>query len=129
MLTWKYLWRKKYICFGCWVFKRVVEAGSFHGLKIDAETIILHLLFVDNVHIWGVGNYEELMVFKTLLSNFCQASAMDVNCQNSCFLAQNIDHSLVQILKVAFNIQFVSIDQGMKYLGFYLKPNNYWVVN
>ena len=65
------------------------------------------------------------MVFKTLLTNFCLASDMDVNCQKSCFLAQNIDPSLKQRLKEVFNIQFVSIDQGMKYLGFYLKPNNY----
>jgi hypothetical protein len=69
------------------------------------------------------------MVFKTLLTNFCLASDMDVNCQKSCFLAQNIDPSLKQRLKEVFNIQFVSIDQGMKYLGFYLKPNNYRVTD
>jgi hypothetical protein len=69
------------------------------------------------------------MVFKTIISNFCQASRMDVNCQKSCFLVQNIDHILDQILKTTFNIQFVCIDQGMKYLGFFLKPNNYRVVD
>jgi hypothetical protein len=46
-----------------------------------------------------------------------------------CFLAQNIDPSLEQRLKTTFNIQFISIDKGMKYLGFYLKPNNYRVAD
>jgi hypothetical protein len=30
-------------------------------------------------------------------------------------------------LSSAFNIQIVSLDQGIKYLGFFLKPNNYKV--
>jgi hypothetical protein len=106
-----------------------MEAGSFHGLKIVVETIISHIFFVHDVLILGIGNYEDWMVFKTLLSNLCQPSCMDVNCQKLCLLAQNIDHSLEKRLKVALNIQIVSIDQCMKYLVFYLKPNNYRVAD
>jgi hypothetical protein len=54
---------------------------------------------------------------------------MDVNFHKSCFLAQNIDSSLEKKLRSTFNIQIISIDEGMKYLGFYLKPNNYRVAD
>jgi len=54
---------------------------------------------------------------------------MDVNFHKSWFLAQNIDPSLEKRLKTRFKIQIISIDKGMKYLGFYLKPNNYRVVD
>jgi hypothetical protein len=109
------------------LLKKVVEEGSFHGLKVATETIISHLFFVDNVLILSIGKFEDWMVFQSILTNFCLASSMDVNCQKSCFLAQNIDPSLEQRMQEEFNIQFISIDKGMKYLGFYLKPNNYRV--
>jgi hypothetical protein len=54
---------------------------------------------------------------------------MDVNCQKLCFLAQNIDPSMEQRMQATFNIQFISIDKGIKYLGFYLKPKNYRVAD
>jgi hypothetical protein len=107
--------------------KKVVVEGDFHGLKVATETIVSHLLFVDDVLILGSGNYEDWMEFKTILTSFCIASGMDINCQKSCFLAQNIDPSLEQRIQSTFNIQFINIEEGMKYLGFYLKPNFYRV--
>jgi len=50
---------------------------------------------------------------------------MEVNCHKSCFLAQNIDAHLEQRLKEAFNIQILNLEQGMKYLGFFINPNDY----
>jgi hypothetical protein len=38
------------------LLKKVVEVGSFHGLKVATETIISHLFFVDDVLILGIGN-------------------------------------------------------------------------
>jgi hypothetical protein len=109
--------------------KKVVEEGKFHGIKVATETIITHLFFVDDVLILGIGKFEDWMDFQSILTNFCLASGMDVNCHKSCFLAQNIDSSLEQRMQATFNIQFVSIDEGMKYLGFYIKPNNYRVAD
>ena len=67
------------------------------------------------------------MEFKSILSSFCLASGMDVNCKKSCFLAHNIDPILKQRIHETFNIPFICMDKGMKYLGFFLKPNNYKV--
>jgi len=106
-----------------------VEVGYFHGLKVVAETIISHLFFVDDVIILGIGKFEVWMVFQSILTNFWIASGMDVNCHKSCFPTQNIDPNMEQRLQEAFSIQFIIIDKGMKYLGFYLKPNNCRVVD
>jgi hypothetical protein len=69
--------------------------------KLLQETIISHLLFVDDVLILGIGKFEDWMEFKTILTSFCLASGMDVNCQKSCFLAQNIDPILEQRIQVS----------------------------
>jgi hypothetical protein len=68
--------------------KKEVEKGSFHGLKVAIETIISHLFFVDDVLILGIGKFEDCMEFKTILSSFCHAYGMDVNCQKSFFLGK-----------------------------------------
>ena len=102
---------------------------ALHGLKVAIETIVSHLLFVDDVLILGSGNYEDWMEFQTILISFCITSSMDINCQKLCFLAQNIDPSLEQRIQSTFNIQFNNIEEGMKYLGFYLKPNCYRVAD
>ena len=44
------------------LLKKVVEEGSFHGLNFSTETIISHLLFVDNVLILGIGKFEDWIV-------------------------------------------------------------------
>jgi hypothetical protein len=54
---------------------------------------------------------------------------MEVNCHKSIFLAQNIDSSLKQRLISSFNILFINLEEGMKYLGFCLKPNGYKIVD
>ena len=54
---------------------------------------------------------------------------MDVNCKKSFFLAKNIDPNLERRRQSAFNICFINIEEVMKYLGFYLKPNNYRVAD
>jgi hypothetical protein len=111
------------------LFNKVVADGTFHGLKIATETIVSHLLFVDNGLIIGSWNYEDWMDFQTILTSFFFASGMDINCQKSCFLAQNIETSLEHRIQSTYNIKFINFDEGMKYLGFNLKPNCYKVVD
>jgi hypothetical protein len=83
---------------------------------------VTHLCFVDDVLILGCGDYKEWLVFKSILTLFCTASGMEVNCHKSVFLAYNIDSSLKQKLITTFNM-IIDLEVGMKYLGFCLKPN------
>jgi hypothetical protein len=73
------------------LLKKACSEGKFQGIKVATGVIISHLFFVDDVLILGMGKYEDWISFKSLLSIFCLASGMDVNCHKSCFLAQNID--------------------------------------
>jgi hypothetical protein len=109
--------------------KKVVSNGSFKCIKVVVETFISHLLFVDDVLIPGDANYEEWSFLHSLLGNFCKASGMVINCHKSCFLAQSIDLELVCKMRTTFNIQFLEFEDGMKYLGYYLKANNHRVAN
>jgi hypothetical protein len=109
--------------------KKAVSNGSFKGIKIVVDTFISHLLFVDDVLILGNANFEEWSTFHTILRLFCKASGMVINCQKSCFIAQNIEPDLARNLSTVFNIHFQVFDDGMKYLGYFLKENNYRVAD
>jgi hypothetical protein len=66
-------------------------------------------------------------VLKQLLYVFFQASSMEINCQKTCFLYNNIEEDLLVRLDEIFGIPITNLDLGMKYLGFLLKPNEYRV--
>jgi hypothetical protein len=106
---------------------QAVAIGTFQGLKVVVSTFISHLMFVDDVLILGSGKLEYWMTLKTILSNFCAATGMTINCHKYVFIVQNIDPNLRLHLFSVFNIKIETLDQGMKYLGFPLKPNNYRV--
>jgi len=50
---------------------------------------------------------------------------MDLNCQKSCFLYNNIESEILARIDEIFEIPIVHLDCGMTYLGFHLKPNDY----
>jgi len=111
------------------LLRKVVEEGSFHRLKVASTNFVTHLLFVDDVLILGGEEFKDWLNFKTILTMFCTTSCMEVNCHKSVFLAQNIGSSLKQRLITEFNIMFINPEEGMKYLGFCLKPNGYKIVD
>jgi hypothetical protein len=107
------------------VMKKVCFEGKFSGIKVAKGAIISYLLFVDDVVILGVGSVEEWLELKKLLTSFCLASGMEINCQKSCFLAHNMEEELLGRLEEIFEIPIKILDHVMKYLGFLLKPNDY----
>ena len=88
------------------MLKKVVSEGKFSGLKVARGAIISHLCFVDDVLILGVGSVEEWMEFKKILTSFCLASGMEINCQKSCFLAHNLEEELLGNIAEIFEIPF-----------------------
>jgi len=104
-----------------------VNEGTFHGLRVAISIYISHLDFVDDVLILGTDNYKDWKIFKSILTLFCAVSGMEVNCNKSVFLCRDIDSSTKQNIYVEFNIKFINLEEGMKYLGFSLKPNGYRV--
>jgi hypothetical protein len=109
------------------ILKKACTNGKFKGIKVYKGVIISHLLFMDGVLILGADTTEEWLVLKELLTSFFQGSSMEINWQKSCFLTHNLDDALLKRIEKAFEIPSIKLDQGMKYLGFHLKPNDYRV--
>lgn len=105
------------------------EDGSFTGFKITACQVISHLLFVDNVLILGSSSLGDWTSLKKILDSFCRASGLEINFQKSVFLPTNLEDSAFLQIQNLFGISSASLDEGFKYLGFVLKPNNYRIVD
>jgi hypothetical protein len=80
---------------------------------------------VDDVLILGADNIDYWKTLKVILTNFCVATGLSINPHKSGFIAQNLDPLLRSFLIADYKIQVDSLNQGLKYLGFSLKPNCY----
>ena len=101
--------------------------GLIKGIKISHQLSLTHLLFVDDVILYGFGTCEEWIAFKVLLDTFCEASGMYINSEKSCFLFNNVDDgSLIRITRsLPFKTEHIS--SGFNYLGYFIKPLGYKV--
>ena len=71
------------------------KLGYVKGIKITKYLSLTHLLFVDDVILFGVGTYEEWLALKVLLDTFCAASGMLINFEKSCFLSNNVEDGVI----------------------------------
>ena len=78
--------------------------GRIRGIKISPQLSLTHLLFVDDVIMFGVGSFEEWMALKVILDTFCEASSMSINLDKSCFLHNDLDADLLRRITVLFPI-------------------------
>ena len=97
------------------------------GIKISQQLSLTHLLFVDDVILFGYGTFEEWIAFKVLLDTFCEASGMFINSEKSCFHFNNVDDE--SILRSTHSMPFKTqdISRGFNYLGYFIKPMGYYV--
>ena len=101
--------------------------GRIKGIKISPQLFLTHLLFVDDVIMFGLGSFEEWMAFKVILDTFCEASGMRINMEKSCFLHNDLDAALLRRITGLLPYRFEHLNQGFIYLGYFLKPSGYLV--
>jgi hypothetical protein len=116
------------------LLKKSQAEGAITGLKISSFTIILHLLFVDDILILSKASLSEWRVIDKLLILFCKASGLAVNLSKSTTHYSGLsDHDLVDF-KSALNFTFSDLNTGFRYLGYYLKTGTHrasdwdWIV-
>lgn len=80
---------------------------------------------MDDVVIFGKGNLKEWEKIWDLINLFSRATGMTVRRRRSFFLYNIIQEEELQSLKAMFPIEFIPLNEGFKYLGYFLKPNNY----
>ena len=103
------------------------QNGVIKGIQISATLSLTHLLFVDDVILFGMGTYEDWIAFKVILDIFCDASGMMINLDKSCFLHYDLDDALLSRISGFMPYRFAHLNLGFTYLGFYLKPSGYLI--
>lgn len=59
------------------------DAGRILGMKVTKSHNITHLLFVDDVLLFGIGQFAEWLHFKYILDWFCLALGMVISAPKS----------------------------------------------
>jgi hypothetical protein len=87
------------------------------------------LLFVDDVLLFGNGSLIEWKVLKEALDLFCNATGMSFSSHKSLFLEADWTGEELIVLKDILPFEVKSIEVGFKYLGYFIKPNCYTLVD
>ena len=103
------------------------QRGVITGVKITSSLFLTHLLFVDDVLLFGEAIVDEWQQYKQLLDLFCSATGMQINEEKSILLFNDIDELAKANIGAILPYKMEPVSEGFKYLGFYLKPLGYYV--
>ena len=101
--------------------------GNIKGIKISYHLSLTHLLFVDDVILFGLGTFEEWLDFKAILDIFCEASGMSINVNKSSFLHNDLSMDTLHRITNILPFRVDDIQKGFGYLGYFLKPSGYLI--
>ena len=94
--------------------------GKLKGIKISPQLFLTHLLFVDDVLLFGMGTFDDWMAFKEILDTFCEASGMCISSNKSYFFHNDLDEDLLKIISSILTYKFDFLNKGFVYLGYFL---------
>jgi hypothetical protein len=99
--------------------------GIINGVKIVGHLTISHLLFIDDILLFGLGTIWEGHALKGILDIFTSAKGMVINTKKSAMYMYGIDENIVGLLHRLFSIPHKNWEGGLKYLGYFIKSNGY----
>jgi len=105
--------------------KDTVARGSFGGIQIARGMTISHLLFVDDILIFCNGTRRDTYYLIEGIELFKRATGMIINEGKFVLVANMNQNDDFHYMVGFFPFQVETMDRGLKYLGFLLKPNNY----
>ncbi|PKU78781.1 Putative ribonuclease H protein [Dendrobium catenatum] len=94
-------------------FSNLLDAGSFKGITLDGFTLT-HLLYADDVIIFGEATTENCISLKNILNTFANASGLQVNLEKSSILLPN---NLSNPGSICQALSIPSISEKIVYLG------------
>ena len=103
-----------------------VQRGAISGVNISSLNLT-HLLFVDDVILFGLGTLGEWQHYKELLDLFCSTTGMKISNDKSSFLYNDIDEHMKEYISSLLPFKMEPLSVGFKYLGYYIKPLGYCV--
>ena len=86
---------------------------------------VQHLLFVDDILIFCNGSRQDIAKLCDGLLLFKQATGMEINEQKSSITFSSMEYEEIIYFLERLPFQVLDIEEGIKYLGFLLKPNDY----
>ena len=84
-----------------------------------------HLLFVVNVILFCYRDEENLKKLLGLFDSFCAGTLMEINYNKSTCYWNNINKGIFSVLETFLPFEKIVLGDGLKYLEFFMKPNNY----
>ena len=99
--------------------------GSIMGVKIFDVFRITRLLFVDNVLLIRRGVIVEWKAFKDYINAFWESTGLQDNVEKLTFLTTGVGEDFVSQLKMILPFKFDTLETDLKYLVYFLQPNNY----
>eukprot|EP00253_Pinus_taeda_P029159 PITA_29159 len=99
------------------------------GIKIADDFYLTHLLFVDDILIFLNGSIGDTTTLQNAMLLFQQATGMKINEHKSSITS--VGCSIHESVYASQRFPFVSLSlaDGIKYLGFRLKPNGYRIAD
>ena len=105
--------------------KKAKADGYFKGIQISPGLAITHLLFVDDILISYNVSHRGLQSFSQGMDLFIRATGIAINDEKLTVNRANLSEEAIRTLGTFFQFQSWDLDMGVKYLGFFLKPNDY----
>jgi hypothetical protein len=95
---------------------------SISGIKITKLLSVVHLMFVDDVLILSKADPREWKLIVDLLTLYCSASGLCINTQKTTVHYWGLKDEEMASFKDILPFTFTDLNNGFKYLGYYLKP-------
>jgi hypothetical protein len=105
------------------------NSGSFKGIKISPGLYNLHLLFVDDILIFCDGSRRDTNKLIEGLTLFKRDTGMLINDQKSSITFASLEDVDLRYFLSQLPFQVIELEEGLKYLIFKLKPNDYRKTN
>jgi len=105
--------------------KVAIADGNFGGIKISRELTISHLLFVDDILIFCDGSRRDTDCLVADMDLFKKSTGMMINVAKSNMVITLVSEADLHYMVSKFSFMAQNFDEGIKYLGFHLKPNAY----
>jgi len=99
--------------------------GSFRGIPISPVLYITHLFFVDEILLFCDGSRQDIDKLYEGLNLLQTVAGMLVNVEKSTISCSNLSEQETQRILFRLPYRILELDEGLKYLGFFLKPNYY----
>ena len=87
------------------------------GNQVSASLTLTHLIFVDDVVLFGLGTFEEWVAFDVILETLCCASGMCISIDKSGFLFNEMDMGVLNNIRHFLPYCAKPLHEGFKYLG------------